>query len=167
MSGVWINVQARASFCFIPPDKAPAIRFLNRNKSICPQQIVFPAGEPFSAVNAGEKIDVLIHAQVAVKGEALGEIPDAADEPGLFLDGVASENAAGSGRGRKQAAEHPDQRGFSGPVRPDEAEGFAPADIQVDAAERLGLPEGEAKAGCLKDGFFSHASGRRRRAFPA
>ena len=33
ISGLWINAQLRASFCFIPPDKAPALRL--RKGSIC------------------------------------------------------------------------------------------------------------------------------------
>ena len=33
ISGLWIKAQLNASFCFIPPDKAPALLFLNG--SIC------------------------------------------------------------------------------------------------------------------------------------
>ena len=81
---------------------------------------------------AGEDEQVLADGQVDVQGDLLG------DDPGHRLDGPVVDvrrqavHDQGPGRHRRDAVDHPDGRRLAGPVRAEEAEALALADVEVD-----------------------------------
>jgi hypothetical protein len=77
------------------------------------------------AVDPGVEAQVLLDGQVLVQAEALGHVADALlDALGLGRDVEADDGAAATRR-IQDPAEHPDRRGFSGSVGPEDAEDLA------------------------------------------
>ena len=94
---------------------------------------------PGQPVGAAEKADVLGDGEVLVERELLGHVADDLLDPlGLAADVEPADRGGAGGRVEK-AAEHPDGRGFAGPVGPQEAEDGAALDLEahgVDGGER-------------------------------
>ena len=97
------------------------------------------------AVHAGEKIEVLLHAQIAIERKLLGHV--AQPPPGRAAGAiqVVAGHAGMPGRGPQQPAHHFERGRFAGPVRPQQAVDFAPArcgtrcsSAAVKCAELLG-----------------------------
>ena len=120
-----MSVQARASFCFIPPESRSASRSRKgviRTMSSSSSRRARPAAH---AVDLGEEGDVLVHREVAVEGEALREVADARGERGAARGRVEPAGADRAARRGEQAEDHAEGRGLAGAVRADEAEHLA------------------------------------------
>ena len=78
-----IKVQARPSFCFIPPDKWPARRWVNDARSvICrSSRIARRALVVGDAVQTGVEVEVFLDAQIFVEAEPLRHVGDAVLDP--------------------------------------------------------------------------------------
>jgi hypothetical protein len=87
------------------------------------------------AVQLGEEADVLVHREIAVEREALGEVADAARElapVGGWLEPAGAQRAAVRG---KQAQDAAQRRGLACAIGPDEPEHLAALDAEVEAVD--------------------------------
>ena len=122
--------------------------------------VIVAATAASEAVDAGEEIEVLPHAQVAVERELLGHVAQPRRAP-RTRRGTGRSPPPGRARRRPQQAAHHLERGrLAGAVGPEQAEDLAAADAERDpigrgeVAELLGQPAG------LDDRARSSASAR-------
>ena len=135
-SGVWMSVQARASFCFIPPERRSARRSrkgARRSSSSSSSRRGAPARD---AVDRGEERDVLVHRQVAVEGEPLREVADLPREGVALPMGIEPAGPYRPRGGSEQAQDHAEGGGLARAVGPDEAEHLAAEHVEAHVAHR-------------------------------
>jgi hypothetical protein len=78
-----------------------------------------------NVVNPAEEIDVLFHGEVVIERELLRHVADIPADLFRILGHVEARHRAPAGSGRQEAAEHADDGGLAGAVRPQETEDFA------------------------------------------
>ena len=78
-SGERTSVQARPSFCFMPPESLPAGRSVKRARSVISSSRAKRSRARLRrhAVKVGVEVQVFLHAQILVEAEALRHVADA------------------------------------------------------------------------------------------
>jgi len=94
-----------------------------------------------SLPGGGVHIQVLAARQMRVKPRLLDDRADASERRGTLCRQVPAEQTHAAGGRLGQPQQQPDQGGLASAVGPQEAEGTAARDFQVDAVERRPRPE--------------------------
>ena len=166
-----ISDRAIVSRRFIPPDSgstgslARSVSWANSSSSSARR----PTSARLEPEVAAIDRQVLADGQLGVQGVLLRDDAEASPDLRSVHRRVHAHHLERPVGDRGGAADHPHRRGLAGPVRSEEAEGFAGGDVEVDAvdrgelAEALGQPAGmdERRRRCFGHGgaWYSSVAG--------
>ena len=136
-SGERTSVQARPSFCFIPPESRPASRLCERpqRRHLHEPRIALLPLLDADAVHVGVEIEIFQDAQILVQAEFLRHVADAVLDllrVGADIDAQDFQLAA---VGCHQAGDQAEKRRLARAIRSDQRRERAPGNVQRDAVQ--------------------------------
>ena len=141
ISGRCTSAQQSASFCFMPPDSAPARRLEKRSSWTQIGSMVFFASATVVLKSDAKNVEVLEHAQVGIEGEAPRHVADTGPQVPHVLHHVAAEHRALAGVGEEQRDENAEQRRLPRAVGADDAVELARRHVERHLLQRRVVAE--------------------------
>ena len=128
-----IKAQARPSFCFMPPEKAPG-EPAGEALQIGEGQQALEGATPLSAHDVpqvGVQVQVLLHRQILVQPKTLRHVADSLPDHVQFRARVSAADVQPPVGGQQQAREQAQQGRLAGTVRADNAGDFPRTDARA------------------------------------